>query len=707
MFSEQTDTSESLRRRLEQSDGTVRIGEFVAEHSVTEPELLAELIEIYGRKRIALGRPVSLEDYLTEIPFLADSDVALDAAIDMCLRSLSGSSRPDPVAVDRLINRHPEFTHQIETAYALGHALWATEHATATPTEYRTNLPADFGPNLQDGHPRYTLERLLGSGAFGEVYLTRDNLLSDVDKPAHVAIKIFSSAITGRDATRRFIDEATKARRVDHRNVARVLDRGTTSDDREYIVYEHVNGSSLDALRRSAPKPMHPREAAALIARAARGVQAIHMSGLTHCDLKPGNIVVSVAGEPKIVDLGVATRSSHNESRPLGYLAMRPIGSLAFMSPEQFRMEDGAQSPPCDVYALGGILYWLLTDQLPNGDTPTEIEQRLGKPNDTPARQYARAHGHVATGLRLIVERALAPNPLHRHDSASSLADDLERWLRSEPIRWQNPSRFTIAALAARRRPLTAAMFALLLLSLAGTAALAASYRQEVHTALEQVEFESRLRHSTGPYLDAMARIRKELNGSDFLGKQLYILDLTIMACGRGFLDNYDAVLALTRERVQTLNDRIIEIRHNFGYTTIEALIIQTALGMTHVHERNHAAAIPVLEENVELWKATIPSHDPQIACAIILLESARADRLLDQIGAGPPTQSDLDEARAIASRLFEALDRFVGTATGGPVRIQGYRRLEALYGPALLDDHTRYEQAYAIAHVDEALMRK
>lgn len=704
-------THDVLRRLLEESDGSIRLSDFIARHAIADDELIAELIEIDGRRRLARGSPLSLDDYLTEIPGISDSNVVLDAAIDMVLRSRSGSSRPDASDAAALIDEYPHLRTHIETAWALGSALWETEQTRPNPTPYCTRLPAPFGPMLDDGRTRYTLEDLLGNGAFGEVYRATDNLLSDADRPAHVAIKVFSSATANEDARRRFADEATKARRVDHPNVARVLDRGITDEDREFIVYEYISGSSLDTLLRSYPasnRTMPAREAAALIAKAARGVQAIHMAGMAHCDLKPGNIMVNDQAEPKIVDLGVARRVDQSQDRTIGYLATQPMGSLAFMSPEQYKMLDGALSPPCDVYALGGVLYWLLTGRLPNGETPDEIGKRLAHPDQQSSeRSYSVSKKRIDPSLRLIIERALAPDPIRRYDSASSLADNLEAWLRREPIRWQNPSRLTVAALAARRRPLNTALILGLALALIASGFVSQHYHQQAKAAEERAKFEQRWRMSALNYQASMFRIRKELYDTDFLGKSFYIMDMMLHDCGPQFFNDHDAVRALNLERVQTLEDRIAKLRINFGAPTIEALIIQTALGMTHVHERNHAAAIPVLEKNVELWKTTIPAHDPQIACAIILLESARADRLLDQIGASPPTQSNLDEARTIASRLSEALDRFVGTATGGPVRIQGYRRLEALYGPALLDDHTRYEQAYAIARVDEALMRK
>ena len=131
----------------------------------------------------------------------------------------------------------------------------------------------------------------------------------------------------------------------------------------------------------SHPAPyVDPRQAAAFIERIARGVHAAHMAGLVHCDLKPNNVVLSVAGEPKVADFGIAIRATDPGPAVAALDESgddEPLGNLAFMSPEQFRMEPGALTIPSDVYALGGMLYWMVTGELPNGSTPEEIRRQV------------------------------------------------------------------------------------------------------------------------------------------------------------------------------------------------------------------------------------------------------------------------------------------------------------------------------------------
>ncbi len=335
-------------------------------------------------------------------------------------------------------------------------------HARPEPL---VGLPRNFGPYLADGRERYTLNRLIGVGTSGTVYAAIDRHLSELDRPAEVAIKVLGARRSDRWLARRLTEEATKARRVDHPSVVRVLDRGGEDTDAPFVVYELVKGGDLQTWFEAHARRVPVRRAVEIVAQIARGVQAAHAAGLVHSDLKPANVLIDERGEAKVADFGIAARlhrSLMEEAEGASSIqASGPVGNMAFISPEQFRAEPGCFSAPADVYALGGILYYLLTGRLPNGESPADVARRHGDPIKSATLIPAsprEARREVDVSLDRVCVRALARTSELRHPSASALADDLDAWLNHRPIAWQQPSQSRVFALWIRRRPAVAAL---------------------------------------------------------------------------------------------------------------------------------------------------------------------------------------------------------------------------------------------------------
>lgn len=285
--------------------------------------------------------------------------------------------------------------------------------------------PSDFGP---DG--RYRLEEVIGAGQDSIVYRAKDRRLSSEGFDAAVALKISRHAQSVRH-------DALSARRIVHPNVLSILDQGVTEDGAAYLVSELVEGGDLS----EKDVPIPPREAARFIAKLARGVHAAHSAGVVHCDLKPANILLTTEGEPKLADFDLARWASQSDDHARG--------NIAFMSPEQFRGERDALSPPSDIYALGGLLFYLLTGKLPNGQTRNEVAVIHATRTEPPSPGKNRT-------LDQICRRAMAIDRHERHDSAAQLADDLDAWLEHRPIEWLRPGTPERAFLWARRHPVRA-----------------------------------------------------------------------------------------------------------------------------------------------------------------------------------------------------------------------------------------------------------
>jgi serine/threonine-protein kinase len=246
---------------------------------------------------------------------------------------------------------------------------------------------------------RYVLAEPLGYGGMGRVFRAHDALL-DRD----VAVKLIEDA----SAT----VEARAAAGVSHSGVVRIFDVGSC-----FIVMELVEGRSLrDVL--SEHGRLAPVKAAELAAQVADALEAIHQNGLVHCDVKPGNILITRSGMPKLIDFGVAQAAAgpHAEGNNGEIWA-----SAAYLSPEQARGE--SVDARTDVYALGVVLYELLVGRPPfSGDSAASVAaQRLVA---EPLPPY-RAEPSIPTALSSIVMRALARDAAHRFDSAAGLRDAL------------------------------------------------------------------------------------------------------------------------------------------------------------------------------------------------------------------------------------------------------------------------------------------
>ncbi|MFG0257465.1 MAG: serine/threonine-protein kinase [Phycisphaerales bacterium JB043] len=444
--------------RLRASRGRDDLWSYLGGTMPDDDDLLAALIAVEGRCLHELGLQSDLGKYLKTISGIVDRPVVLDAAIEAAFRTAPDGSRPvSDETVEALTRRYPQVKDAILEAASLDRLMMSTDtiRRDAQTPVIEEELPCGFGEALPTGKPRYILLERIGAGAHGEVYKAVDRKLSDGENRALVALKVMRPA---QDTwqRRRFADEATKARRINHANVVRVIDRGEV-DLRDYIVFEFIEGGTLEehALRKSRRLPV--RNAVELVAGIARGVQAAHAAGLVHCDIKPANILVSPKGSPKITDFGIASKLGTNADHAPTIGEATLAGNLAFMAPERFRMRrEGVAiaSIPADVYAIGGILYWLLTGQLPGGASVAELTARFGGDGPAPSApspdEYVR---DLDPDLCAICQRALSPNANDRHPAAGSLAEDLEAWLRHDPIPWTHPSPSRRLHLLFRRRP--------------------------------------------------------------------------------------------------------------------------------------------------------------------------------------------------------------------------------------------------------------
>src|SRR5437667_2035057 len=297
----------------------------------------------------------------------------------------------------------------------------------------------------------YELLQEIGHGGQGIVYRARQKSLNRM-----VALKVIGLAHWATEAhVKRFRMEAEAAASLNHPCIVPIYEVGER-DGACYFSMGLVDGGQLDAVAKREPMPI--RHAAELIAKLARTVHYAHEHGILHRDIKPGNILLDQKGEPRLTDFGLA-RLVETESTMTR--TMEVLGTPSYMAPEQAVGNNAAVSSVTDVYGLGAVLYQLLTGQPPfaGGTTYETIKLLL----DTEPRQPRLVNPKIDRDLSTICLKSLEKNPKRPYSSALALAEDLERWIKHEPIQGRRTGIFARGKKWVRRNPSIAVMAAMLL----------------------------------------------------------------------------------------------------------------------------------------------------------------------------------------------------------------------------------------------------
>jgi serine/threonine protein kinase len=364
---------------------------------VPEPErteFLRELLALDIRLLRERGEDAPIQQYQCEFPDRSE-------LIASVFQSLDGETRPDGDTFEN--------------------------GAGITPSQPGA-VPSRIGKyivlNPIDSGGQGSVFRVLHPHLQGEFVLKLAHSQLDPDAPERAAL----------------ISEGRTLVRLDHPGLARVIDLDLDAD-RPFLVLEYVRGRPLD--RYAVDVRPGPKQAARLVAALARTVAYLHAQGVVHQDIKPRNIVLDGAGQPHLIDFGLARLQqtwSDGWNLPTG-------GTPQFMAPEQARLQDERVGPACDLFALGGVLYFLLT-----GKTPFAGQSR----NETLAaasrcafdRSLLHAPG-IPRRLARIVLRAMAEEPTDRQRDAEALAGELDRYVKGYPR-----SRLAVALIAAAIPPL-------------------------------------------------------------------------------------------------------------------------------------------------------------------------------------------------------------------------------------------------------------
>src|SRR5437773_994499 len=322
----------------------------------------------------------------------------------------------------------------------LGHTNKLVGDAVPTPHDKKTAQAAELLGELGD----YELLEEVGRGGQGVVFRARQKSLNRT-----VALKVISLGQWASKAhVKRFRREAEAAASLDHPSIVPIHEVGER-DGSCYFSMQFIEGGQLDKVVRRTPISI--RQAAELIAKVARTVNYAHEHGILHRDVKPGNILLDSKGEPHLTDFGLA-RLVEAESTVTRTLEV--LGTPSYMAPEQAGGNSAPPTSATDVYGLGAVLYQLLTSHPPfAGGTNYETIKLL---LDTEPRPPRSLNPKIECDLSTICLKCLEKDPHQRYSSALALAEDLEHWLRHEPIRAKPSGFFTHSRKWVRRNPSTA-----------------------------------------------------------------------------------------------------------------------------------------------------------------------------------------------------------------------------------------------------------
>jgi len=529
----------------------------------------------------------------------------------------------------------------------------------------------------------WRLEERIGRGGMGEVYRARR---ADEQYEQEVAIKIVRSGLSPWEMVRRFRLERQILARLEHPNVAALLDGGVTEEGQPYLVMQFVRGAPITAWVDTHALPV--RDRLQLFVSVCRAVQFAHTNLVVHRDLKPSNILVTDDGQVRLLDFGIAKLLD-----PEGTRGVVPTESLLLLTPEHAAPEQFLGQPittATDVYQLGVLLFELLTSSRPFHASssidlhraiceqePTRPSSALGRlaavdngqADTVDVADAARARATTPDGLRRqlrgdldrIVLMALRKEPGRRYGSAADLADDIERYLAGYPVRARPESFGYVASRFVRRHrfgvaagtALAAALVALVVLSLrfaATTAAQAAAIAEERDVAVEVSSFLEGLFEASDPYatgtdrLDTLRirdfldegtrRVRTGLEGRPLVQARL----LTTLGKAWRNMGRFEASLPLLEEAVSIR-------QRELGPASPDVASSRTDLAQLLISQGRHEEAGVLLDSSLAVFGRDSVRHTRPLASTL-----AVQGALFQETGRYPDAETAYRRALAIAS---------------------------------------------------------
>ncbi|MCG8466753.1 MAG: serine/threonine-protein kinase [Gemmatimonadetes bacterium] len=479
---------------------------------------------------------------------------------------------------------------------------------------------------------RYEIGSLIGRGGMGEVYRARR---SDGAFDQEVALKLISGTIPGRAAVRRFQAERQILARLEHPNIARLLDGGASGDGRPYLVMQLVEGTPLTEYCDA--KGLGLRDRLRLFRTVCGAVQYAHRNLVVHRDLKPSNILVTAEGDPVLLDFGIAKLLEADDD---GALTQTATGSV-LMTPEAAAPEQVSGvgvTTATDVYGLGVLLYRLLTGHHPFGPTKPSVpelrdwilEGRRTRPSAVAPASAKRA---LRGELDNIALKALHPDPARRYGTAGELGDDIARYLDHEPVRAAPDSVGYRVRKFVRRHPVGVSAATAIVALVTGFAAVTAeqSRRTEAERdrAEQMVQVLVDLFQTSDPTFDAN---RDTMRVSTFLARsrQQVIDDLARQPELQVRMKHVLGKVYTAREQYPQARELLSDAfdQHRELVDRPDSVLAALSSDLGRILSRIEGpASVPFLRESLELQRTALGERHPAVGYAMATLAHVVEDR--------------------------------------------------------------------------------
>lgn len=562
-----------------------------------------------------------------------------------------------------------------ELLNAVQRVLTIAESATIVPEEPRPverasvldsvvmhrTIPPSEGSVSRTGRrriPGFVIERPLGEGGMGTVYL------AEQEKPRRtVALKVVKAGRMSAAMLRRFEHEAEILGRLQHPGIAQIYQAGTFEEGDDsgggegpvpFYAMELVEGQPLDV----SAKTMTQRAKLKFFALVCDAMQHAHQKGVIHRDLKPSNIMVTAQERPKVLDFGVARLADAEQSEMTYHTAAgQLVGTLPYMSPEQVAGDPNDLDTRSDVYALGVILYEMLSGRLPHEFATPSLAEAVKTITESRILPLSTRNGEIDADIETIVGKALEKDRERRYDSAAELGADVERYLRHEPITARRPTRAYLARkFVARNKPLVAIGVAgaiALSAGVAGTVWQAVRATQGQRLAEERRTDAERLRYEAQAALDDSQAVTEFLTGmlssvdpEVARGEEITVRELLdrtaetipelserprVEMTVRTTLGNTYRTLGLFREAQPHLESAYALAVKIHGEGSAQALTLQRSLALTTSDLNDPTGAEPKIREVVSALEAAGPERAPELALALgdlgrVLIECGKVE---------------------------------------------------------------------------------
>jgi serine/threonine protein kinase len=602
------------------------------------------------------GERVSAEAYLQRHPQLqADAEAALELIYNeiMIRQQLGEAPR-----LEEYQQRFPPLAARLELLLEVHAALETCPLPAASDltAEAEPRVPAPGAATDLPPVPGYEMIRELGRGGVGVVYAVRQKALNRT-----AALKmLLAGGHAGAEQRARFRTEAEALARLRHANIALIYEVGEC-EGRPYLVMEYVNGGSLASRLAGAPWPI--REAALLAETLARAIHHAHDRGIVHRDLTPGNVLLALEGEalpdpgengsaqaspsperciPKITDFGLAKLYLAEEAAKTQSGAI--MGTPSYMAPEQAEGRSREVGPAADVYALGAILYEMLTGR-PPFRAETALETLLQVQAVEPVSP-SRLRPKLPADLETICLKCLHKDAGKRYASALALADDLRRFLAGEAIRARPVGQAERLYRWCRRNPAVASLTSSLLLS--GVVGFVVVTGLWLHAREQQALAEA----------NALAREQERDRAETSFRDALQAVETYLTSVGESAELKARGVEKLRRDLLTTAKDfyeRFVrqhgdnpQLRQELGKAYWRLAFIQDELG-----EKKQAAEIYTEMQRVFAELARAYPEDPQYRLHLALSQGNLAE-LYRQLGRWDEAEANHDAALRLRARLVD-----------------------------------------------------